>query len=253
MPNKSPKLHELLAVETNLETQATKVRSDLANTFEKKRHLFEEKRTVFQANEENVPPVVETQLDIQTTVAKELAWIRPHIAKALDASYRVAETNTAARADIVVEGSNTVVAVGVPATALLELQKRLNELLELAKAIPTLDPAKGFQPDEQRGAGIYKAREVRKNRTAKRARVLVKYDATKEHPAQTEVINEDVAIGVIQEQEWSGLMTPSNKADILDRIEILSRAVRAARARANEQEVDTTKKIADALLSYIFG
>lgn len=50
------KLHELLAVETSLETQAKKCRTDLAGTFEKKRHLFEEKRTTFKPSGENLPP-----------------------------------------------------------------------------------------------------------------------------------------------------------------------------------------------------
>lgn len=246
------KLHELLAVESNLETQAAKVRSDLANTFEKKRHLFEEKRSLFTPHAEGGQQVVENQSDLQSTVAKELAWVRPHIARSWDASYRVAEANMSARADIVLE-DGTVIAKDVPATSLLELQKRMAEMLSLAQAIPTLDPAKGFRPDEQRGQHIYKAREVRKNRTTKQPRVIVKYEATKEHPAQTELFNVDVAIGVIEEQEWSGMMTPAEKADVLDRIEKLARAVRSARSRANEAPVDREKKIADSLLTYIFG
>jgi len=97
------KLHELLAIESNLETQAAKVRSDLANTFEKKRHLFEEKRTTFTPNSEGAQQVTENQSDLQTTVKKELAWVRPHIAKSWYASYRVSESNTVARADIILE------------------------------------------------------------------------------------------------------------------------------------------------------
>ena len=38
------KLHELLAVQSNLSGKATKKRTDLKTTFEKKRHLFEETR-----------------------------------------------------------------------------------------------------------------------------------------------------------------------------------------------------------------
>jgi len=124
--------------------------------------------------------------------------------------------------------------------------------MSLAQAVPTLDPAKGFRPDEQRGEGIFKARDVRKTRTSKQPKVIVKYEATKEHPAQTELLNIDVPIGTIEEQEWSGMMTPAEKAELLDRIEKLSRAVRSARSRANEVPVDTSKKLADSLLSYIF-
>lgn len=246
------KLHELLAVETNRQTQTNKVRADLAKTFESKRHLFEKVEIRFTPNTEGAQVVTEQQSDLQTTVTKELEWLQPHIAQALDLEYQIAETNMSARADVILE-NGTILLTGVPATSLLELQKRMGELLDLAKAIPTLDPAKGFQPDTAAGAGIYQARLVRKDRTKKVPKVFVRYEATKEHPAQTEMVHEDVVTGTIEQQEWSGLMTPANKALILDRIEELTRAIRAARSRANEAEVDRTKKIGNQLLSYIFG
>jgi hypothetical protein len=248
------KLHELLAAEGNLETQAIQTRTDLANTFEKKRHLFEEKRTLFTPSEEGKAPVLEAQSDIQSTVKKELEWITPHLVKALDASYQVAETNTNARADVVLDDdAATVIAKGVPATALLELEKRLNEwVLQLVKGVPTLDPAKGFQPDTQRDVGIFKAREVNKTRTRKDAKPIVLYAATKEHPAQTQLINVDVPIGNISEQEWSGLITPAEKSEMLNRAEQLIRAVRKARSRANDAEVDPTKRIGKRLIGYVF-
>jgi hypothetical protein len=248
------KLHELLAVETNLENQATKNRGELASTFEKKRHLFEEKRIVFMPNGEGSQPVVETQSDIQSTVAKELAWIAPFIAKSLDASFQVADANTRARADIVLDDdANTVLIAGLPATALLELEKRVAEVAALINAIPTLDPAKGFRPDAAREGGISQARPVVKTRTKKAKKLYVKYDATKEHPAQTELIDEDVPVGTIQEQEWSGLITPARKSELLAKADMLARAVRRARSRANEVEVDLTKKIGKKLLDFVFA
>lgn len=226
------KLHELLAVEGNLEQQADKVRGDLISTFEKKRHLFEEKRTVFQSNVEGEGAKVESQSDIQSTVEKELGWLGGIMAKSLDASYQVAEANTVARADVILDDDEgTVLLKGMPATALLELEKRIAEVHQLVSAAPTLDPAKGFVADGQRGEGIWKAREVVKDRTKKIQKVVVKYAATREHPAQTEMVGEDAVVGRIQEQEWSALITPAMKAEMIGRAESLVRAVRAARAR----------------------
>lgn len=249
------RLHELLAAEGNLETQAIQTRTDLANTFDKKRHLFEEKRSTFQPNEEGQPAKTEAQSDIQSTVLKELAWLTPHLAKALDASFQVANTNTIAKADVILDDDKeTVLLKDIPATALLELEKRLSDwVLQLVKVVPTLDPAKGFVLDSQREAGIFKAREVQKSRTKKTTKVIVKYEATKEHPAQTELVSEDVAIGTISEQEWSGLITPAQKSEMLNRAEQLIRAVRKARSRANDAPVDTTKKIGKTLLDYVFA
>jgi hypothetical protein len=246
------KLHELLAVDTHLENQANKVRKELENTFEKKRHLFDETHVVFQSNEEGAQPVIESQSTIQTTVLTELSAIQPFLTKAIDSSYQVAEANTEARADVVLE-NGTVLLTGVPATSLLELEKRLAEVAALVGAIPTLDPMKGFKPDADRGQGIYKAREILKTRTKKTKKVLVKYPATEQHPAQTELIDEDVVVGNLKQQEWSGLVTPALKSAYHTKVEELIRAVRQARSRANEQEVDKAKKIGQRLLDYIFG
>jgi len=245
------KLHELLAVEGKLESQSKKVISDLQNTFNKKRHLFEEKKVVFTPHAENEQSVTEAQSDIQSTLDKELDWVRGHLVKSLNASYQVAEANTQARADIILE-DGTVVAKGVPATALLELEKRVSEIAELLKNVPTLDPAKGFQPDAARGEGYFQAREVNKGRTKKANKAIVLYDATPEHPAQTQIVTEDVEVGRIQEQEWSSLFTPARKSNLINKAEILERAVRQARARANEQTIDKDKSIAESLLNAIF-
>lgn len=248
------KLHELLAIETNLENQANKTRTDLTATFEKKRHNFEEKRTVFTPSVEGMEPETTVQSDLQTTVRKELAWLSQYIIPALDAGYQVCEANVRARADIVLEDdAATILAKDVPATALLELEKRVAEVQALLLAIPTLDPSKGFLPDPQRPGGAYKARDVVKTKTKKDVKVVVKYEATKEHPAQTELLNVDVPIGKISEQEWSGLISPAEKAVLMDRVEKLARAVRRARSRANDVEVDTTKKLGKALLDYVLG
>lgn len=250
------KLHELLAIEGNLEDQAKKCRTDLAATFDKKRHLFEEKRVTFTPLGEGQQAQTEHQSDLQTTVRKEMTWLQGFLTKSLDASYQVAEANTVARADVVLEDDRgTVLVAGVPATSLLELEKRITELAELVKAIPTLDPAKGFKADSSRGAGIYSAREITKPRTKKTKKLYTKYEPRAELPnlpAQAELIDEDVPVGTIQEQEWSGLITPAEKAELINRVEIVFRAVRRARTRANDATVDTSKKIGAQLLNYIF-
>lgn len=246
------KLHELLAVESALENQATKCRTDLTETFAKKRHLFEEKRGTFYPLAEGATPETESQSDIQTTVPSELKWIEGILQKSLDASFQVAVANTQARADIVLEDGSTLL-TGVPATALLELEKRVAEVKLLVEAVPTLDPAKGFLSDPQRAPGVYAAREVTKKRTKKTKKLYIKYEATKEHPAQTDLVDEDVVVGTVKEQEWSGLTTPANKAELINRVEMLARAVRRARSRANDIEVDTNAKIGSTLLQYVFG
>jgi len=186
------KLHELLAVETNLESQANKVMAELANTFEKKRHLFGEKRITFTASAEGAQPITEEQSDIQSTVAKEVEWVTGILAKALDLGHQIDMANTLALADVVTEDGVTVLQ-SVPATSLLQLEKRIKGVHDLVVAIPTLD------------------------------------------------------------QEWSSLITPALKSELLERCDILLRAIKKARSKANEQELEVSKhKIGKKLLEFIF-
>lgn len=245
------KLHELLAINGNLETQANKVLTDLANTFEKKPHHFSAKIVSFTSSVEDLKSAVESQSEIQTTVPKELEWVCGHLAKSVDSKLQIAVANTQARADILLEDGTPLIK-DVPATALLELEKELSKIHALALHIPTLDPAKGFTVDAGNN-GYWKAREVvGKIRTRKEKVVIVKYAATPEHPAQTELIDKDVPVGTINEQEWSSLITPTRKSEIINNIEILIRAVKQARSRANEQEVERVQ-IGSVLFGKIFG
>lgn len=247
------KLHELLAVDGNMKKQADSTRADLMNTFDKKKNHFTERTVTFEPIGEGALPTTEEQLDLQTTVRKELTWISDHLARSMDVSYQVAVANTSARADVILETGQTILKA-VPATSLLELEKRAAEVRELIGAIPTLDPAKGFTPDKDRGADVYVARDSSRVRTAKVQEVLVLVPPTDKHPAQAQVISKDVATGNVKTREWSGMLTTAQKGDMIDRIEALARAIKKARARANEAEIDPASyKIGKSLLDYVFN
>lgn len=245
------KLHELLAVDGNLKGQALKTRTDLTQTFEKKKHLFEEKLSTYTPDNGG-PAETREQKDIQSTVRKEVDWITPILVKSWDAAYAIDIANVSAKGDIILD-NDEVLAKDVPATALLQLEHRVKEVLELVKVIPTLDPTKGFRPDEQREKGIFKARENRKDKTEKTEDFVVVVPSTKEHPAQVAKVNKDVKIGTILDQEWSAMLAPATKAELITRGEELLRAVTKARSRANGLEIDVkTHKIGKTLLEYVF-
>ena len=77
---------------------------------------------------------------------------------------------------------------------------------------------------------------------------------TDKHPAQVKELVLDKPIGTLVTQEWSSLITVSQKGDMLDRVEELLRAVKKARARANELELDVRQnKIGTDVLKFIVG
>lgn len=247
------RLHELLAVEGQLRTQAESCRKDLSNTFEKKRHHFEEKLVTFKSSKEGEPDKVESQLKLQSTVTDEIAWISEKISAAMDAGHQIDKANLSAKTDLELE-DGSVLLRDVPTTSLLRMEHRIVELRDFIKTIPTLDPAKGFELDSAQRPGVFRAREVTKVRTQKIEKHIVIVQATKEHPAQTALVKEDIPVGTILEQEWSSLITVAAKGDILDRVESLLRAIKKARARANDAPVDVAlNKIGGTLLGFVFN
>jgi hypothetical protein len=248
------KLHEMLAVEGNLKGQAGKTRAEVMKTLADKRHLFSAKLVTYTPDEEMAPAVTEAQSDIQTTLAEELHWLSGIQTKWWNAGYQIDVANTMAKADVQIEDESVAILKDVPTTFLLQLGHRLEELHELLVAIPTLDPAKGFQPDTAKEAGVYRAHDVRKFRTKKVFTPLVLAPATDKHPAQVKEGFEDKAVGTILEQEWSSLITPNMKSDLLDRCDKLIRAVKKARAVANGMELEVPKEnVGQKLLGYIFA
>lgn len=247
------KLHELLAVETDLRGQAEVCRNDLKATFEKKSHHFTKKVVTVKSTEENgQPDKVESQLNLQTTVMKELAWIGEMLAKALDAGHQIDLANTRATADIVLE-DDSILLKGVPTTSLLRLEHRIVEIRDLLTAVGTLDPAKGFSEDPMEGEGIFKAQDREAPKTDKRFRFIVMVPPGEKHPAQVKELMEDVKVGVTLTQEWSSLLTVKAKGDMLARVEDVLRAVKKARARANDLDINVKEnKIGSTILDYVF-
>lgn len=247
------KLHELLAVESDLRAQAESCRADLKTTFEKKGHHFTKKVVTFKPSAEGAEDKVESQLQLQTTVTKELAWIGEKIAKAMDLGHQIDVANTQAKADVVLDNAFVLLA-DVPTTSLLRLEHRLTELRDLLHAVPTLDPAKGFAPDPTEGDGIFRARDEVKPRTEKQFSFVVMVPPADKHPAQVKELMLDKPSGTLLTQEWSSLVTVAAKGDMLDRVEELLRAVKKARARANDMDLDVREnKIGAAVLRYVIG
>jgi hypothetical protein len=138
----------------------------------------------------------------------------------------------------------------VPVTTLLFLQKQLEDVRTFVSKLPTLDPAASWIADPAQD--MYRTEPHSTARTKKIQRAIVKYDATPEHPAQTEMITEDVVAGDWTQINYSTKLTAREKVEMLSRVGGLITAVKTARERANTIEVEK-KTIGGALLSYVFG
>ena len=156
--------------------------------------------------------------------------------------------NTQARAEVAVDG--TVILDALPVPTLLFLEKQLQDVHTFVAALPVLEQGEDWTLDV--GTGLHKTDPVESIRTKKTQKPIVKYDATKEHPAQTELITEDVTVGHWLTTKFSSALPRPEIVAMLRRVEALQDAVKRAREAANIIEVEPVN-IGDSLFTYIFN
>lgn len=245
------KLHELLAVESDLEAVAKKTTEEAIKTFINKPNrfmAFHRCCTMFDDEKQNEAPPDE-YLSLTTTVAEKIEYVGEKIAEYYDAVLQKEKTNHQAKADLIVDGS--VMETDLPATFLLGLESKLKKIRDLYEAIPTLSPGIEWIPDPDIGKHVYRMKHPEtKYKTAKTFQHKVLYDATDKHPAQIERWEETINIGRFVKEIWSGMISSSEKAEILKRLDKLLQGVKKARQRANNIEV-TEAEIGKKILNYI--
>jgi hypothetical protein len=155
--------------------------------------------------------------------------------------------NCEAKADIELE-DGTVLVTGIPVTHLLFLEKQLVDLHTVIEKLPVLDVAESWTYDANKGVFETPAAETVRNK--KVLRVLIKYEATDKHPAQTETYNEDVPQGKWSTVKFSGALPADDIRQLLNRVENLQRAVKLAREKANMGDV-TEITVGNTLMSYV--
>lgn len=151
--------------------------------------------------------------------------------------------NTHAKADVVVDGETLV--EGAPVTYLLFLEKQLSDLKTFVDKLPALDASESWTWDDNQAC--YATEALDTHRAKKVPRVLVKYEATEEHPAQTEVWQEDVVIGYWRTVKFSGALPLHQIKRLQERVERLQLAVKYAREEANSLEIEDVKPGAKVL------
>jgi len=258
MSTKQPLLHEILAVEQEIKAKAERARNQLIETFRSKQTHFTGIRRTFrpfsvdEKSGESGGERLEAETRLAKTVHEELAATLREVGQAVDLGFQLDEANTRARADIVIDGE--VLVADVPATFLLQLERRLKELRAVFKEAPTYDPVRLWSVDASADKKhVLRAEPVTTIRKQRSRKYNVMVEATKEHPAQVDIVEIDEPIGELRSYEWTGMLSTGKKSALLEQVDRLLGAVKQARSRANTIHVDKTKKmsktIADFLLS----
>jgi len=239
------KLHEVLAVEADLEGKAKVMMKETEKVFKDKANLFTGwVKTYTPLDEEDTVTYPAEHQEMTTTVPDRLEYMSKSISAWLDAIAQKEATNQVAKSDIVVNGE--VVVKDVPATMLLGLETRLKSIRNSYVEIPTLEMGKAWTPDAGKGKHVFSAVHPEETfKTAKTKKSIVLHPAQfpkaneggQSIPAVIDKWDETVNVGKYTRQVWSGMITPARKAELIERIDNLIRAVKTARQRANNVEV----------------
>jgi hypothetical protein len=231
-----PKLNQIVAVVAGKKTRTEKALGDL-NKLVQKPELFSGLSRVYEPAEENGEMLPPESKFPQKNVDEVITQARELLIGVIDAIATQEYGNTKANADVVVD--DVTLLVGVPITVLLYLEK-----------LTVLDPTARWERSDS--DSMYRTSPMQTIRTKKVQKPLVLFPATDKHPAQTQLIIEDVTAGTWQTTHFSTALTATGKQALLARIIRLQDAIKVAREEANSAEV-TQQKIADKVLAYIFG
>lgn len=243
------KLHELLAVENDVESTYKKVVEEAKVTFTKKvDHFSGSHRALKMFDESKQNENIDENKEMVTTVGKKLAYVKDYAVKYFDVVLQKEKTNQMAKADLVVDG--ITITADLPATFLLGMETKLKAIRDLYESTPTLTPGYKWELDTNAGEGVFVTSLNDKLKTAKTFQHKILVQPTDKHPAQVEKWEEQIPVGKFSETIQSGMLTPAQKSKYIGKIDKLIQACKQARQRANNVEV-INEQIGEKLMDYI--
>lgn len=242
------KLNQIIAVEKGIKGKVTADVDVLYKALQKPA-LFEGVMKNYKPRDEADTEVVPGQrTQIQVGVPQILTQTQERLTELFNISAQKDFANCTALADVEVDGQ--VLLTEAPATYLLFLEKQLTDLHTFVEKLPVLDPAEEWTWDADQG--VYRTKPALTARTKKVQKPLVLYPATAEHPAQTQIITEDIVAGTWETTRYSTAVPVTKKAALVQRVQKLQHAVKFAREKANM--VDAPKQEVGAkILGWIFA
>ena len=256
---KGPELHEVLAVQGDLEANAKRVSSEAVDTFVNREPHFsghERDLNMFKEQDKKLEAAHAERQALTTTVGAKLKYVQGPIGKHWDCIAQKERTNQEARADVIV--GKTVIAKDVAVGALIAYERELKEYRALIDSIKTLPPGKKWVLDESLTAadgskGVYRDEFVEKKlKTVQTIAHKVLVPSNDKHPAQIEKWKENEPVGEFIQQNFSGKITTAEKSKMLANVSALITAVKKARMRANKTPVQKVA-VSKSFFKFIHG
>ncbi len=240
-----PKLNQILAIEKSIKSRVYGEITKLHHALQKST-LLSGFSKIYNKKDEDSDDFPPEKQKVQLIAREILQNLENLLGELLDVTLTKDHANCRSFADIKIDGK--VLIEKAPVTYLLFLEKQVNDLQTFVAKIPVLDPEEEWSYDET--TNLYKTAPSTTTKTKKVQKPIVLYAATKEHPAQTQLITEDVIVGHWTTVKHSGALPEPEKKKILERIQKLANAIKFAREEANSIEAESMK-IGKTILGYI--
>ncbi len=242
-----PKLNQILAIEKGVKEKTQSFLTKSHQLLQKNELLSGFSRTYAPLDEEGEQFPPEKKV-LQVRTDQVIDEVTARLTELFDVTAARDYANCGAWGDVTVDG--VVILTEVPATYLLWLEKRLVDLRTFVTKLPVLPSDETWDFDENTDS--FKSAEAKTAKTKKLPVAFIKAPATKEHPAQVEVVAEDKLQGYWSTTKFHGGLPKKRITELTDRVDALQKAVKFAREQANTQEVER-REIGDKVLGFIFG
>jgi hypothetical protein len=241
------KLHEIVAIRKGVKARTYGAFTALYRSAENAglfNGMYKEFKPVEEGTE-TFPPEAKKVQAIARDLLRGAAKLRTEF---FDVEITKDAGNQHAMADIVVDG--VTLAENVPVMFLITLEKDLKDLRTFVKTIPTLDDTKDWESDPN--SHTFRTEPTLTHKTKKVQKPIVLYPHSEEHPAQTQLVSEDVIIGHWHTKYTSGALPVPEKEALLERLDKLRDAVKKGMTQANDVPVDK-RDVGGALFGYLLG
>jgi len=242
------KLNQIIAIEKGIKSSAYGALTEL-NKAAQKPDLFNGFSKTYRKKDEDGEELPPEGKRVQYTSGEVLRAAERALTDLVDVTARKDWTNCVAKADVVVDGKTLI--ASAPVSFLLFMEKQLTDLRTLVGNLPVLDVAEDWKSDPN--SGLYRTEPTETHRTRKMQKPIVLYAATPEHPAQTQLITEDVIAGWWVLTRQSGAMPKPEKQKLQDRIDKLIQAIKQAREAANMFDETDAPAIGAPVFGYLLG
>ena len=242
-----PKLCQIIAI---VNGRKTTVQSCITEIHQKvqKDALLQGLSRVYTPKDENGEKKPAESKRVQLTVKSAIGDAVKSWTSLFDIIASQDQANCQAKADVMV--GDKVILPGMPVTHLLFLEKQLTDVHTFIDKLPVLDPSFDWVYDDNRGC--YRTTAIEQLSTVKVQVPLIKYEATKEHPAQVDVISKDVTVGTWATTHFSGAIPADEKRKYLEKVVQLQEAIKSAREKGNQIDVNDVS-VGKEIFNFILG